>query len=326
MSIYTVLVSFTLLSFYVLNAKGDTVSVNTTLNTTNSVNQTNNSEGCRFNSDCNNGFCINSECLCKTGWSGVKCTIKDLCKSVNCYNGKCNNETGECNCLEGWYKPYCNIMNCGDNGIYDLQKGTCVCAPGFIGARCETCSLSGIDPDYIINESSKPTYMCMPTFIKNPEYVLSVVSTQKIISYLNGDWSPTKSKCYLPDSPLNATYKVDCSCSVVLIKPVINNNQKLVTKDALYNLTINFLKRTLEMKDPVLLSTIFSNGNTKSVSPVGSIENESVFVTSKDWGPGFTITVVIYSLLFLFFFSALIYVAWKCTYPQNSNNSAGKDN
>lgn len=58
--------------------------------------------------DCGpNGTCIEGECNCDQGYSGVNCEI-NVCDSINCNNGDCNMVTGECMCDEGYEGSFCD--------------------------------------------------------------------------------------------------------------------------------------------------------------------------------------------------------------------------
>ena len=49
---------------------------------------------------------------------------------------------GKCTCHKGWSGAKCNIelceeMNCGSEGKGTCKEGSCICAPGYKGDRCQ---------------------------------------------------------------------------------------------------------------------------------------------------------------------------------------------
>jgi hypothetical protein len=54
----------------------------------------------------NEGNCLNGECYCPDGYSGVNCEIFNPCHNVTCQNnGTCAD--GKCNCPEGYVGDLC---------------------------------------------------------------------------------------------------------------------------------------------------------------------------------------------------------------------------
>lgn len=106
-----------------------------------------NGEGCE-NKECSkgsnglecsgNGECINGECVCYTGFSGILCELigcpNDCTDSVH---GTCNTDTGVCtcnghyfgdDCAESYCPPeYDESSNCNNNGICEKNFGICSC-------------------------------------------------------------------------------------------------------------------------------------------------------------------------------------------------------
>lgn len=54
----------------------------------------------------NNGICVDGDCDCLPGTSGVNCEIIDPCYNVDCFNGG-NCESGTCNCPSGYSGDQC---------------------------------------------------------------------------------------------------------------------------------------------------------------------------------------------------------------------------
>ncbi len=60
------------------------------------------------NIDCGaNGTCVDGECQCDEGYSGVNCET-NVCDAINCNNGDCDPVTGACTCDEGYEGEFCN--------------------------------------------------------------------------------------------------------------------------------------------------------------------------------------------------------------------------
>ena len=127
-------------------------------------------EICLSDRTCNNGKCVDYQCVCNDGWYGKRCEYKKCLN--NCSgNGLCNN--GTCTCYIGFNGDDCSKPDCTQfqNAIADCQKnncsslnilkqrcsdnncglscclnncsgngtcnnGTCVCTNGFTGADC----------------------------------------------------------------------------------------------------------------------------------------------------------------------------------------------
>ena len=61
--------------------------------------------------DCVNGVCNDNtgECECEDGWMGVLCDVLNLCEGVDCANGmSCNEGTGDCECEDGYWGINCD--------------------------------------------------------------------------------------------------------------------------------------------------------------------------------------------------------------------------
>jgi syndecan 4 len=130
----------------------------------------NNLEICKCS---DHGNCIDGKCICKTGWSGLDCSVeicKDNCngngicidrekltghcecdenyfgtfceftKCENCLHGKCDNKIGKCICEQNWSSDDCSIQTCPNDCNYNgiCKNGECVCYDGFKGNYCET--------------------------------------------------------------------------------------------------------------------------------------------------------------------------------------------
>jgi len=94
------------------------------------------------NINCNNGVCIDGDCVCDTGYSGTKCAIFYACHSVKCgNNGTCVD--GKCDCDDG----YCSIeLRAAYFGAYDATE---ICALNVKNYTAEV-KTSGDGSQYMI--------------------------------------------------------------------------------------------------------------------------------------------------------------------------------
>ena len=81
----------------------------------------------------NGGTCIEGDCDCPDGFSGVNCEIA-LCFGVDCINGDCDPQTQTCKCNPNYYGEGCDILCV--NG--EFANGDCNCSEGYEGITCET--------------------------------------------------------------------------------------------------------------------------------------------------------------------------------------------
>ncbi|KAG9471821.1 hypothetical protein GDO78_022597 [Eleutherodactylus coqui] len=86
--------------------------------------------------DCNDqGRCVNGQCICFEGFSGVSCGFK-ACPN-NCHqHGRC--EDGACICDSGFTGEDCSSRTCPKNCMNrgKCEGGICVCQSGFSGPDC----------------------------------------------------------------------------------------------------------------------------------------------------------------------------------------------
>ena len=76
------------------------------------------------------------------------CKKDNKCDGVNCgTQGTCNEDTGKCDCNEGWegtlcdsviITSICDTINCGENGICNEVTGMCDCQEGWEGTLCDS--------------------------------------------------------------------------------------------------------------------------------------------------------------------------------------------
>ena len=75
------------------------------------------------------------------------CKKDSKCDNVNCgTQGTCNEETGNCDCNEGWegtlcdseiISSICDTLNCGEYGVCNEETGECDCQDGWTGSLCD---------------------------------------------------------------------------------------------------------------------------------------------------------------------------------------------
>ncbi|KAF8384286.1 hypothetical protein PRIPAC_73428, partial [Pristionchus pacificus] len=94
---------------------------------------------------CTNGYCLESKCICDSGWTGDRCSIDiDECALSPCADGStCLNKNGsfECLCPEGRTGLRCESATCGSHREC-LNGGRCVrnqcqCRTGYDGPNCQ---------------------------------------------------------------------------------------------------------------------------------------------------------------------------------------------
>jgi tenascin len=108
-----------------------------------------------------------AQCKCVHGWSGPDCSQRAC--SIDCRGrGQCLN--GACVCDEGWVGTNCEKPACPSGCFNDLGQGTCVnktvcvCAKGYSGIDCGTCTSSA--PRFYVCPSRRPPLLllccCLP--------------------------------------------------------------------------------------------------------------------------------------------------------------------
>ncbi|KAJ7389230.1 hypothetical protein OS493_032698 [Desmophyllum pertusum] len=99
---------------------------------------------------CNNGLCINTRtgfrCVCRLGFSGKRCHVRDLCVPNPCVNGNCTSKSDgyHCLCHKGYTGRTCKerMDHCLSNPCVRGQclntqdTYLCKCPQGFIGDNC----------------------------------------------------------------------------------------------------------------------------------------------------------------------------------------------
>ena len=85
------------------------------------------------------GECTDSKCVCRTGFTGDDCGIKQ-CKDNCNSHGRCVD--GTCQCDAQHRGQFCELTlcigqpPCNHHGTCNFQLGRCNCQPGFSGAGC----------------------------------------------------------------------------------------------------------------------------------------------------------------------------------------------
>jgi hypothetical protein len=113
--------------------------------------------------------------------------------------------------------PQCQYPTCGANGILNGDGSACVCANGFTGARCTTCS-----PTQMYNGETRD-HVCCPFGASEGEvpsqWWLLAPKASDAYRFLSGMY--TSVGCLRPESPFyqneTAEYFLDCGCKISLL-------------------------------------------------------------------------------------------------------------
>jgi hypothetical protein len=124
----------------------------------------------------------------KIDWS------EDLCILTECKNSaKCNSETGQCECVNGFHGPLCELslniakcqgIDCGNYGSCNETNGKCSCVGDFKRADCtlSTGYLGAGDHGHLENEDFDRNWMIYKSKEEIPYYKLGNVYNPKIYS------------------------------------------------------------------------------------------------------------------------------------------------
>jgi len=116
--------------------------------------------------DCGpNGTCIEGDCDCDPGYSGLNCET-NVCDSVNCNNGTCDPATGDCMCDEGYEGSACDT-EIREKYLGDYNGDISACIEQIIEA------LQIIDPDQIPDELLAAT----ASVVRDPDNINNVLIT-----------------------------------------------------------------------------------------------------------------------------------------------------
>lgn len=187
---------------------------------------------CSGNGQCDYRF---KGCICNLGYTGPFCNLmQDLCQVQQCgIHGRCNPDTGDCVCEEGWSGDSCEYSTCSGHGLYDADVKKCTCFPGYSGKLCDTCAAHPKDAEGSPN--TEVTFVCvlkenafhMDSHSKTLMYdaplrfMLQAVHTVKLNVVLSSVGFIGKShKVILPGSEFNG-YIYGCDCMPAIPDPTV---------------------------------------------------------------------------------------------------------
>lgn len=109
----------------------------------------------------------------------------DPCEGVTCDHGACSDETGACECDDGWSGDSCDSFDCaslacGDHGSCDDASGACACDDEWSGALCDTQDALEIAGSWVDNYAGSHE-------ITQSTWVMDMGGTFHISQYSNGD-------------------------------------------------------------------------------------------------------------------------------------------
>lgn len=129
-------------------------------------------------------------------------------------NGQFNEQTGTCRCVEGWSGSTCTIKNCGETGHYNYTSQKCECNLGYTGSYCNEC---GGAPDGKV-------FMCAGPKGEFEDYHLTILD-KKLGFIYNGK---TVGGTFMFSPKGNA--KFDCACNLKIFKNTDSEEEDGMTR------------------------------------------------------------------------------------------------
>jgi len=162
----------------------------------------------------NGGTCIDGECKCPDGYTGINCEIGDLCitQSVTCENGGTCID-GECDCPNGYTGINCEIEDlCITQSVSCENGGTCIdgecdCPDGYTGINCEQFDLENIQalldnnvtPKELVVDGLDPELLFGKIYDGGYIFFYERTTCRGLVAALNDYNSRIKWGCYTQD-------------------------------------------------------------------------------------------------------------------------------